>query len=48
MLPKSHVPDPLLRWHFRQSVLANMGGNGEPIFENDSAGLDMVRVITEG
>jgi len=43
-----HVPDSLLRWHFRQSVFANMRGNGEPIFEDDFAGLDMVRVITEG
>ncbi|KAG0133142.1 hypothetical protein HOY82DRAFT_641168 [Tuber indicum] len=25
----------LLRWHFRQSVLANMRGAGEPIFEDD-------------
>ncbi|KAK6350054.1 hypothetical protein TWF696_006303 [Orbilia brochopaga] len=29
------VPDQLLRWHFRQSVLANMRGDGEPIFEHD-------------
>ncbi|KAF3908515.1 hypothetical protein ABW21_db0205775 [Orbilia brochopaga] len=29
------VPDQLLRWHFRQSVLANMRGAGEPIFEHD-------------
>ncbi|KGQ01324.1 hypothetical protein PAAG_12004 [Paracoccidioides lutzii Pb01] len=28
----SHVSDELLRWHFRQSVLANMRGAGEPIF----------------
>lgn len=27
--------DPLLRWHFRQAVLANMRGAGEPIFEHD-------------
>ncbi|EQL34975.1 hypothetical protein BDBG_09369 [Blastomyces gilchristii SLH14081] len=30
-----HVSDELLRWHFRQSVLANMHGAGEPIFESD-------------
>lgn len=27
-----HVSDGLLRWHFRQSVLANMRGAGEPIW----------------
>lgn len=27
--------DQLLRWHFRQAVLANMRGAGEPVFEND-------------
>jgi hypothetical protein len=27
--------DQLLRWHFRQSVLANMRGSGEPILEHD-------------
>ena len=27
--------DQLLRWHFRQAVLANMRGAGEPIFEHD-------------
>lgn len=27
--------DQLLRWHFRQAVLANMRGAGEPIFECD-------------
>ena len=43
-----HVLDPLLRWHFRQFVLAYMRGNGELIFEADFAGLDMVRAITEG
>ena len=30
-----HVSDELLRWHFRQSVLANIRGLGEPIFEHD-------------
>jgi hypothetical protein len=29
------VSEQLLRWHFRQSVLANMRGAGEPIFEHD-------------
>ena len=43
-----YVPDSPLRWHFRQSVLANMRGNGEPIFEDDFPGLDMVRAISEG
>lgn len=27
--------DQLLRWHFRQAVLANMRGAGEPVFEFD-------------
>ncbi|KZF23717.1 hypothetical protein L228DRAFT_122791 [Xylona heveae TC161] len=30
-----HVSDELLRWHFRQGVLANMRGAGEPTFDND-------------
>lgn len=43
------VPDELLRWHFRQSVLANMRGRGEPIFECDfPPGTDMVKEISEG
>jgi len=29
------VSPELLRWHFRQSVLANVRGAGEPIFEDD-------------
>ncbi|OBT87154.1 hypothetical protein VE02_02230 [Pseudogymnoascus sp. 03VT05] len=38
----NHVSDEILRWHFRQSVLANMRGEGEPIFETDfPAGRDM-------
>ncbi|KAG0123482.1 hypothetical protein HOY82DRAFT_619227 [Tuber indicum] len=38
-----HVSDDILRWHFRQSVLANMRGLGEPIFEHDfPPGTDMV------
>jgi hypothetical protein len=37
------VSDQLLRWHFRQSVLANMRGAGEPIFEHDfPPGTDMM------
>ncbi|POR31258.1 Uncharacterized protein TPAR_08530, partial [Tolypocladium paradoxum] len=27
--------DELLRWHFRQAILTNMRGAGEPIFEHD-------------
>ncbi|KAK9431847.1 hypothetical protein V1505DRAFT_399074 [Lipomyces doorenjongii] len=38
--------DKLLRWHFRQAVLANMRGAGEPIFETDfPPGSDMVGEI---
>ncbi|KAJ9270606.1 hypothetical protein DTO212C5_3395 [Paecilomyces variotii] len=41
--------DQLLQWHFRQAVLANMKGAGEPIFEHDfPPGTDMVREIREG
>jgi len=43
------VSDQLLRWHFRQSVLANMRGAGEPIFEHDfPPGTDMVGEIRDG
>ena len=43
------VSDELLRWHFRQSVLENMRGAGEPVFEHDfPAGTDMVKEISEG
>ncbi|CUS06624.1 unnamed protein product, partial [Tuber aestivum] len=43
------VSDELLRWHFRQSVLANVRGAGEPIFENDfPPGTDMMRGILAG
>ncbi|KAG0637468.1 hypothetical protein HOY80DRAFT_972672 [Tuber brumale] len=43
------VSDQLLRWHFRQSVLANMRGLGEPIFEHDfPPGTDMVGEILAG
>jgi len=41
--------DPLLRWHFRQAVLANMRGAGEPDFEHDfPPGSDMVGEILCG
>ena len=40
------VSDAILRWHFRQSVLANMRGAGEPIFEHDFGGQDMIAVIS--
>ncbi|KAG0636523.1 hypothetical protein HOY80DRAFT_977166 [Tuber brumale] len=41
-----HVSDQLLRWHFRQSVLANVRGAGEPTFEHDfPLGTDMVGEI---
>jgi len=41
--------DSLLRWHFRQAVLANMRGAGEPIFEHDfPPGSDMVGDILRG
>ncbi|KAK9366290.1 hypothetical protein V1509DRAFT_294463 [Lipomyces kononenkoae] len=43
------VRDELLRWHFRQAVLANMRGAGEPIFEFDfPPGSDMVGEILSG
>ena len=42
-------PDDLLRWHFRQAVLANMKGAGEPIFEHDfPPGSDIVGDILRG
>jgi hypothetical protein len=42
------VRDELLRWHFRQAVLANMKGAGEPIYEVDFAGGDMMGEIRSG
>jgi hypothetical protein len=43
------VSDHLLRWHFRQSVLANMRGAGEPVFEHDFlTGTDMLKDVREG
>ncbi|CUS15892.1 unnamed protein product, partial [Tuber aestivum] len=43
------VSDQLLRWHFRQSILANVRGAGEPIFEHDfPPGTDIVGEIHAG
>ncbi|KAJ5804132.1 uncharacterized protein N7518_000435 [Penicillium psychrosexuale] len=43
---QNHVADELLRWHFRQSVLANMRGAGEPIFESDfPPGTDQIATL---
>jgi len=43
------VSDEALRWHFRQSVLANVRRGGEPVFEHDfPPGYDMVREILAG
>ncbi|KAG0641783.1 HNH endonuclease-domain-containing protein [Tuber brumale] len=43
------VSDELLRWHFRQSVLANVRGAGEPIFEHDfPSGTDILGEILAG
>jgi hypothetical protein len=42
-------PDQLLRWHFRQAVLTNMKGVGEPRFEHDfPPGSDIVGDILRG
>ncbi|KAG4444160.1 hypothetical protein IFR05_000389 [Cadophora sp. M221] len=41
--------DQLLRWHFRQAVLTNMRGAGEPVFEHDfPPGSDIMGSILEG
>jgi hypothetical protein len=41
--------DQLLRWHFRQAVLANMRGAGEPMFESDfPPGSDMAGEVRNG
>ena len=41
--------DEILRWHFRQAVLTNMKGAGEPIFEHDfPPGSDMIGEILRG
>ncbi|KAK9368778.1 hypothetical protein V1509DRAFT_653002 [Lipomyces kononenkoae] len=43
------VRDELLRWHFRQAVLSNMRGAGEPSFEMDfPPGSDMMGEILSG
>jgi hypothetical protein len=42
-------PDTLLRWHFRQAVLANVRGAGEPSFEFDFLpGSDIMGEIASG
>lgn len=42
-------PDELLRWHFRQAVLVNMKGAGEPVFEHDfPPGSDIIGDILRG
>ena len=51
LLDDERRPAPeLLRWHFRQAVLANMrGAVGEPIFEHDfPPGSDIMKDIREG
>ncbi|KAG0134055.1 hypothetical protein HOY82DRAFT_638869 [Tuber indicum] len=41
--------DELLRWHFRQAVLTNMKGEGEPCFETDfPPGSDIMGEIMSG
>jgi hypothetical protein len=41
--------DQLLRWHFRQAVLANMKGAGIPVFEFDfPPGSDIMGDIRGG
>ena len=41
--------DQVLRWYFRQAVLATMRGDGEPVFECDfPPGSDMVGEIMRG
>ncbi|OBT73807.1 hypothetical protein VF21_08001 [Pseudogymnoascus sp. 05NY08] len=41
--------DQLLRWHFRQAVLVNMKGAGEPMFEHDyPPGSDQIGDILKG
>ncbi|KAG0639261.1 hypothetical protein HOY80DRAFT_1016005 [Tuber brumale] len=42
-------PDDLLRWHFRQAVIVNLKGAGEPTFEADfPSGSDMIGEIMRG
>ena len=41
--------DELLKWHFRQAVLINMRGAGEPCFEHDfPPGSDIMGSILQG
>jgi hypothetical protein len=41
--------DEFLRWHFRQAVLTNMRGAGEPVFEHDfPPGSDIMGDILRG
>lgn len=41
--------DQLLRWHFRQAVLVNMKGAGDPRFEHDfPPGSDQIGDILSG
>ena len=41
--------DQLLRWHFRQAVLVNVKGLGEPYLENDfPPGSDIMTEIMSG
>jgi len=41
--------DDLLLWHFRQAVLINMKGAGEPTFEQDfPPGSDVIGEILRG
>lgn len=41
--------DQLLRWHFRQAVLAGMRGAGEPVLKCDfPPGLEMIGEILSG
>ncbi|KAK9321031.1 hypothetical protein V1517DRAFT_368721 [Lipomyces orientalis] len=48
-MDEKRVMDEFLRWHFRQTVLANMKDNGEPIFEFDFPnGSDTVGEILSG
>ena len=47
--PPDAPVDEILRWHFRQAVLANMRGAGEPRFEHDfPPGSDIVGDILRG
>ncbi len=42
-------PDELFRWHFRQAVLFNMRGEGQPVFEHDfPPGSDIMGEIMSG